>query len=197
MRLPSSCCFLSWRTYIMPSTYFYTSFVSDLVLAKSVAVGKTSRQTLLFKCLLYWLHIVWAHCRHYKTHSPHYSPHYILTESTISGLWHSIAPRPSPKLKDKIWELPGNEATFPLTSKYVQNPWRHICWKACWSEFSIFIYGNVAYVQTATAVTLLFVNFALCEWHSVVNSLSPSFYFTLLTFLAPWCQASVVLLYSV
>ena len=31
----------------MPSTYVYTSFVDDLVLSKSIAVGKTSRQTLL------------------------------------------------------------------------------------------------------------------------------------------------------
>ena len=46
------------------------------------------------------------------------STHYILTESTISSLWHSIASRPSPKfspqLQNKICELPGNEATFPL-----------------------------------------------------------------------------------
>ena len=40
--------FLSRRTRIMPSTYVYTSFISDLVLAKSVAVGKTTRQTGLF-----------------------------------------------------------------------------------------------------------------------------------------------------
>ena len=38
----------STYTCITPSTYVYTSFVSDLALAKSVAVGKSSRQTLLF-----------------------------------------------------------------------------------------------------------------------------------------------------
>ena len=56
-----------------PSTYVYTSFVSDLVLAKSVAVGKTPRQALLFDRSLYWPHIAWARCHHYET------------ESTISG----------------------------------------------------------------------------------------------------------------
>ena len=45
---PRAAAFLSRRTYITPSTYVYTSFVSDLVLAKSVAVGKTPRQALLF-----------------------------------------------------------------------------------------------------------------------------------------------------
>ena len=40
--------FLSRRTCIAPSTYVYTSFVNDLVLAKSVAIGKTPRQTLWF-----------------------------------------------------------------------------------------------------------------------------------------------------
>ena len=42
------------------------------------------------------------------------SPHYVLTESTISSPRRSIAPRPSPdfspRLRDKIWEWPGNEA---------------------------------------------------------------------------------------
>ena len=50
-------------------------------------------------------------------------------------------------------------------------------------QFSIVIYWNVAYIQTATAVTLLFVNFAMCEWHSVVKS--PSFYF-LFFFILKW-----------
>ena len=56
----------------------YTPFVSDLVLAKSVAVGKTPRQALLFDCLLYWSHIAWACCHHYETGST-----LRLTESTI------------------------------------------------------------------------------------------------------------------
>ena len=45
---PQPAAFFSRRTRITPSTYVYTSFVSDLVLAKSVAVGKSPRQTLLF-----------------------------------------------------------------------------------------------------------------------------------------------------
>ena len=61
---PQPTAFLSRRTRITPSTYVYTSFVSDLVLAKSVAVGKMPRQTLLFDRLLYWPHIAWARC-HY------------------------------------------------------------------------------------------------------------------------------------
>ena len=61
--------FFSRRTHITPSTYVYTSFVSDLVLAKSVAVGKTPRQTSLFNHLLYWPHIAWARCHHYEIES--------------------------------------------------------------------------------------------------------------------------------
>ena len=49
---PQPAAFLSQCTCITPSTYVYTSFVRDLVLAKSVAVGKTVRQTLLFDHLL-------------------------------------------------------------------------------------------------------------------------------------------------
>ena len=63
---PQPAAFLSQRTHIMSSTYVYTSFVNDLVLAKSVAVGKTQRQTLLFDRLLNWLLIAWA-CYHYRT----------------------------------------------------------------------------------------------------------------------------------
>ena len=51
---PQAAAFLSRRTHITPSTYVYTSFVSDSVLSKSVAVGKTPKQALLFDCLLYW-----------------------------------------------------------------------------------------------------------------------------------------------
>ena len=39
---------------------------------------------------------------------------FVLTESTVSGPWRSFDPRPSPdfspRLRDKIWEWPGNEA---------------------------------------------------------------------------------------
>ena len=41
---PQPAAFFSRRTRITPSTYVYTSLVSDLVLVKSVAVGKTPRQ---------------------------------------------------------------------------------------------------------------------------------------------------------
>ena len=39
---------------------------------------------------------------------------FVLTGSTISGPWRSFDPRPSlhssPRLRDKVWEGPGNEA---------------------------------------------------------------------------------------
>ena len=41
---PQAAAFLSRSTRIMPPIYVYTPFVSDLVLAKSVAVSKTPRQ---------------------------------------------------------------------------------------------------------------------------------------------------------
>ena len=66
---PQPAAFLSRRRCITPSTYVYTSFVSDLAVAKFVAVGKTSRQTLLLDHLLYWPHIAWARCHHYETES--------------------------------------------------------------------------------------------------------------------------------
>ena len=40
---PQLAAFLSRHIRIKPSIYVYTSFVSDLVLAKSIAVGKTPR----------------------------------------------------------------------------------------------------------------------------------------------------------
>ena len=54
---PEPAAFFSQRTRITASVYVYTSFVSDLVLSKSVAVGRTSRQTLLLDRLQYWPHI--------------------------------------------------------------------------------------------------------------------------------------------
>ena len=48
---PQPAAFLSRRTCITPSTYVYTSFVSDLVLAKSVADSKAPRQALPFAVL--------------------------------------------------------------------------------------------------------------------------------------------------
>ena len=66
---PQPAAFFSRRTCTTPSTYIYTSFISDLVLAKSVAVGKMPRQTSLFDRLLYWPHIAWARCHHYQIES--------------------------------------------------------------------------------------------------------------------------------
>ena len=72
--------FLSRHTRITPSTYVYTPFISDLVLAKSIAVGKMPRQTLLFDRLLYG-RILHGHVAIITKPSPHY----ILTKSTTSG----------------------------------------------------------------------------------------------------------------
>ena len=114
---PQPAAFLCRRTRITPSTYVYTSFVSDLVLAKSVAIGKTPRQTSLFdRCcrLLYRPHIAWVRCHPYEIGST------LRVESTIFGTWP--APDFYPRLRDKIWEWPGNEASGcmrshpPLTS---------------------------------------------------------------------------------
>ena len=73
----SACCFLSQCTCITPSTYLYTPFSSNLVLAKSLAVGKMSRRSFI-ACSTG--HILRGHVA-------------IITkpESTISGPWRSIA----------------------------------------------------------------------------------------------------------
>ena len=112
---PQPAAFFSQRTRITSSTYVYTSFVSDLVLAKSVAVGKLPRQTLLFDCLLYWPHIAWARCHHYEIEST-------LRKNRVHHFWSVtyIDTRPSPdfspRLRDKIWEWPGNEASGSILS---------------------------------------------------------------------------------
>ena len=51
---------------------------------------------------------------------------YVLTESTISGPWRSFHPRPSPnfspRLRDKVWEGPGDEANHtPAFTKIVMH----------------------------------------------------------------------------
>ena len=61
----------------MPSTYTYTAFISDLVPAKSVAVDKMSRRIERTNTG----HIVHGHVAIITKPSPHY----ILTEFTISG----------------------------------------------------------------------------------------------------------------
>ena len=47
---------------------------------------------------------------------------FVLTESTISGAWRSNDPRPSPdfspRLRDKIWEWPGDEAIISAYSAF-------------------------------------------------------------------------------
>ena len=57
-------------THKMPSTCcVYTFFISNLVLAKFKAAGKTSRQTCW-----YWLHIPQTRCNHYETVHIMYQP---------------------------------------------------------------------------------------------------------------------------
>ena len=50
---------------------------------------------------------------------------FVLTESTISGLWRSNDLRPSPnlspRLRDKIWDWPGNEATVHMYTSRSQD----------------------------------------------------------------------------
>ena len=60
------------------------SMYSGLVTCE--AVGKRLGKLLLFDRLLYWPHTAWEHWRTKP------SLHYILTESTISSLWHSNDP---------------------------------------------------------------------------------------------------------
>ena len=61
------------RTRKTPSAYAYTSFISNLVLAKLEAVSKHLRQTFTVCSITNWPHCAWARCHHYET------------ESTISG----------------------------------------------------------------------------------------------------------------
>ena len=96
----------SWCTRITPSTHVYTPFVSDLVLAKSVAVGKTARQTLLFDRLLYWRHIPWARCYHRVHHF-----------QSVTYFGTRPSPDFSPRLRDKIWDWPGDEATCTVVCR--------------------------------------------------------------------------------
>ena len=52
---------------------------------------------------------------------------FVLTESTISDPWRSFDPRPSPnfspRLWDKIWEWPGDEARVVYLHMYVWYIW--------------------------------------------------------------------------
>ena len=82
---PQAASFLSQCMHITPSTYVYTSFVSDLVL---VAIGKTLYYSIAccIGCILHG-HVA-------IITKP--SPHYVLTESTdfISHPWRKIGRRP-------------------------------------------------------------------------------------------------------
>ena len=95
---PQPAAFLSRRTRITPSTHVYTTtpFVSDLVLVKSVAVGKMPRQTLIFDRLLYWPHIAWARTLIAIITKP--SPHYVATNRVhhFQSVTY-IGSRPSPE----------------------------------------------------------------------------------------------------
>ena len=79
-RLPSACCFpvTFQSTYTKNAFYLtYIAFISDLVPAKSVAVDKKSRRIELVNTS----HIVRGHVAIITKPSPHY----VSTESTISG----------------------------------------------------------------------------------------------------------------
>ena len=96
-----------WRTRKTLSAYAYTSFVSKLVLAKLELLAK-SRQTT-FRSITNWPHCAWARCHHYETESA-------LRTNRVHHFrsWRSFDPRPSPdfspRLRDKIWEGPWDEA---------------------------------------------------------------------------------------
>ena len=114
---------LCQRTRMTPSTYVYTSFVSNLVLVKSVTVAKTPRQTLLFNCLLYWPHIAWARCHYYEIKST-------LRTNRVHDFqsWHCIGTRPSPDfcplLQDEICEWPGNKASLSSDVQLKLKPYK-------------------------------------------------------------------------
>ena len=83
MRLPSAFCLhdhFGWRTRKTPSTYADTLFVSDLVLAKPGTISKRLGKLLLSARLLTG-RIVHRHVAIIMKPSPHY----VITESTISG----------------------------------------------------------------------------------------------------------------
>ena len=79
---PQSAAFFSQRTRITPSTYVYTSFVSNLVLAKSVAVCKMPRQTFNYCSITCCTGRI---LRGHVAIIMKSSPHYVIIESTISG----------------------------------------------------------------------------------------------------------------
>ena len=83
MRLPSAFCLhdpFGWRTRKMLSANAYTSFVSDLVLAKPGTISKCLGKLLLF-ARLQTGRIVRGHVAIITKPSPHY----VITESTISS----------------------------------------------------------------------------------------------------------------
>ena len=71
---------LSHKPKMVDSVSMYSGLVT------CEAVGKRLGKLLLFDRLLYWPHTAWEHWRTKP------SLHYILTESTISSLWHSNDP---------------------------------------------------------------------------------------------------------
>ena len=79
---------------------------------------------------------------------------YISLASSALSLWVTITHISSLHehvAAQKTLECPKNRP-FPLTSKYVhgiRDVTSGVPRKACWGEFSIGIYGNTAYVQTA------------------------------------------------
>ena len=90
----SSCCIQYWKLNCFSGV--------------GTCSGVTTLITLVF--------IVIIQCSAFGLYKP--SPHYVLTESTISSPWHRNDPRSSPdfspQLWDKIWECPGYEATSTI-----------------------------------------------------------------------------------
>ena len=90
-----------------------TLFVTDLALVKSVTVSKTSRQTFQFDC--YYRLVLATHCvgmllslRNWNLHTNwiHLVPFPVCD---IPGLL--LDPNFSPRLRNRIWKWPGNEAS--------------------------------------------------------------------------------------
>ena len=90
----SSCCIQYWKLNCFSGV--------------GTCSGVTTLITLVF--------IVIIQCSAFGLYKP--SPHYVLTESTISSPWHRNDPKSSPdfspQLWDKIWECPGYEATSTI-----------------------------------------------------------------------------------
>ena len=86
---PQVAAFLSRRTRITPSTYVYTSFVSDLVLAKSVAVGKRER---IYSPKPEYAHVMCDISRGYPTNEDKISTTFCKEKKKETRVMHPLAP---------------------------------------------------------------------------------------------------------